>query len=262
MSERTTGDGWKTRQERFADIDRDPLFSVTQGRAVAEDLQQHRRDEQAQRFKVELGKTESEIRLAYRVTATGQEFANALEDRGFILAQVTATDAEKLNRWQEAEAKEKGQQPPAEYRQYREGQLIAVNEFGNLYRLTERNTGATAKALDQRFEDMDRSALSSVTKAQGTMQKLRQHRREERQDAWEQKLQERQQAINEQHCPVNPPSHQSWPAFGKAAEEATNDDVPTISRALRLMFGRHSNKVTTPKHSPPRSTIKASCLLS
>ena len=223
LSERSTGDGWKTRQERFAEIDRAPLFSVTQGRAVAEDLRQHRRDEQAQRFKVELGKTESEIRLAYRVTATGQEFANALEDRGFILAQVTATDAEKLNRWQEAEAKEKGQQPPAEYRQYREGQLIVVNQFGNLYRLTERNTGATAKALDQRFADMDRAALSSVTKAQGAMQKLRQHRREERQEAWEQKLQERRQAINEQHCPVNPPSHQSWPAFGKAAQEATSN---------------------------------------
>ena len=50
-----------------------------------DDIQQQRREEQTKRFKVELGKTESEIRLAYKLTATGQEFANALEDRGFIL---------------------------------------------------------------------------------------------------------------------------------------------------------------------------------
>ena len=41
-----------------------------------------------------------EIRLTYSLTQTGQEFANGLEDRGFILAHVTEEDAERLNRWE------------------------------------------------------------------------------------------------------------------------------------------------------------------
>jgi hypothetical protein len=54
----------------------------------------------------ELGRTAGEIRLAYGLTATGQEFADALEDRGFILARVTEADAERLNRWERQRLKE------------------------------------------------------------------------------------------------------------------------------------------------------------
>ena len=54
----------------------------------------------------ELGRTAGEIRLAYSLTSTGQEFANALEDRGLILAKVTEADAERLNRWERQRLKE------------------------------------------------------------------------------------------------------------------------------------------------------------
>jgi hypothetical protein len=54
----------------------------------------------------ELGRTAGEIRLAYSLTKTGQEFANALEDRGFILACVTERDAERLNRWERQRLKQ------------------------------------------------------------------------------------------------------------------------------------------------------------
>jgi hypothetical protein len=50
--------------------------------------------------KPELGRMDGEIRLAYSLTQTGQEFANALEDRGFILACMTEADVERLNRWE------------------------------------------------------------------------------------------------------------------------------------------------------------------
>ena len=43
----------------------------------------------------ELGKVQGEIRLAYGLTYSAQGFANALEDRGFILARVTPDDIEK-----------------------------------------------------------------------------------------------------------------------------------------------------------------------
>jgi hypothetical protein len=43
-----------------------------------------------------LGTTAAGIRLAYSLTQTGQEFADALEDRGYILARVSEADAERL----------------------------------------------------------------------------------------------------------------------------------------------------------------------
>ena len=179
LSDRTTGDEWKARQERLADIDRTPLLSVTQGRAAAEDLQQHRRDERAQRLKVQLGKTDSEIRLAYKLTATGQEFANALEDRGLILAHTTAPDAERLNRWEAQRMKEQGRELQ-EYQKYRAGELAVVNQHGDVYKLTRSNTGDDPKATAARLKDIDRAALLNVSAAQGAMQQFRQDQREEK----------------------------------------------------------------------------------
>jgi len=58
-----------------------------------------------------LGKTAGQIRLAYSLTSTGQEFANALEDRGLILAQMTEADAERLNRWERQRIREHWEAP-------------------------------------------------------------------------------------------------------------------------------------------------------
>ena len=54
----------------------------------------------------QLGKTAGEIRQAYSRTNTGPEFANALEDRGLILAKMTEADAERLNRWEQQRHRE------------------------------------------------------------------------------------------------------------------------------------------------------------
>lgn len=54
----------------------------------------------------ELGRMDGEIRIAYSLTQTGREFANALEDRGFILACMTEADVERLNRWERQRLKE------------------------------------------------------------------------------------------------------------------------------------------------------------
>ncbi len=43
----------------------------------------------------ELGKTQGEIRLARTLTATAKDFADALEDRGYILAKITPADIAK-----------------------------------------------------------------------------------------------------------------------------------------------------------------------
>ena len=54
----------------------------------------------------ELGRADAGIRLAYSLTGTGQEFANALEDRRVILAQMTEADASRLNKWEAQRLKE------------------------------------------------------------------------------------------------------------------------------------------------------------
>jgi hypothetical protein len=59
----------------------------------------------------ELGKTQAEIRLARSLSPGPQSFANALEDRGFILAAVTQTDIEKDLAKLRAEWEERRQKP-------------------------------------------------------------------------------------------------------------------------------------------------------
>jgi len=53
-----------------------------------------------------LGRTDAGIRLAYSLTGTGQEFADAVEDRGLIASRVNEADAERLNRWERQRLKE------------------------------------------------------------------------------------------------------------------------------------------------------------
>jgi len=48
-------------------------------------------------------------------------------------------------------------------------------------------------------------------------------RKKESPEEWEQKAEARRQATNEKHWPVNPPTHDGWPSFEKAAEHATID---------------------------------------
>jgi len=48
-------------------------------------------------------------------------------------------------------------------------------------------------------------------------------RKKESHEEWERKAEARRQATNEKHWPVNPPTHDGWPSFEKAAEHATID---------------------------------------
>lgn len=189
----------------------------------------------------DLGKMQGEIRLAYGLTYSAQGFANALEDRGFILARVTPKDIERdRERIKEQAADRKAPQAWMEHEggynaltpelqasakrsyvawdeekrrrfslhdyisyaqdKWREdgqrsilerakGNPVVVNAYGNVYLLTERNTGDERATLAQYLKDIDRESLLSVTEAQEVMQEYQQHRREEwqhKQAIWEQ----------------------------------------------------------------------------
>lgn len=227
-------------------IDRAPLLSVTKAQAVMQDVRDQRRDEWFYQRREEwsarhpLSKTNGEIRLAYSLTSTGQEFANALEDRGHILARMTATDAERLNRWERQRLKEEWKPPVPEKPgkaqaaerpapdKYRVGELVVVNSYGQVFQLTLGNTGHDVAARAERLEDIDLAPLLSVTAAENVMGKYQHHRHEEwrqaRQEDRQQKRDEWQRAINEKYAPTQPPQLKPGFGFEKVANAVTSDE--------------------------------------
>jgi hypothetical protein len=223
-------------------LDRAPFLSVTEAQAVMQDVRDQRRDEWFYQRREEwsarhpLGKTDGEIRLAYSLTSTGQEFANALEDRGHILARMTGTDAERLNRWERQRLREEWKAPTPEKPgkaqtaertppdKYHAGELVVVNSYGNIFQLTLGNTGHDVAARAERLEDIDLAPLLSVTAAENVMKKYRQHQQEEWRQERQQKRDEWQRAINEEHAPTRPPQGQSGSDFERAANAATSDE--------------------------------------
>ncbi|MBV8574349.1 MAG: MobA/MobL family protein, partial [Acetobacteraceae bacterium] len=77
-----------------------------------------------------LGKTAGEIRTAWTLSRSAGEFEEALAARGLALAEVSADEARASQRTA-AFAKEVGNFAP----RWREGEIVAVNERGDVYRL-------------------------------------------------------------------------------------------------------------------------------
>jgi hypothetical protein len=272
----------------------------------------------------ELGRTSGEIRLAYSLTESAQAFADALEDRGLILATVSSGDLEKLalleqrraeeekalhlaklkyldQRTAEAEkagdpegvaalkqrrddlvqreldaqpwmareggianlsreqldaarlnyaawshkdrydfenyvsyTQEKWQRDAGERKsrsRFKTGDLVVVNEFGEVYGLTQGNTGDDYKARQEYLKNIDRRPLGSVIDAWATLKDLHEHRREEA--LWPER---------EKHWPVNAPaprpietSPRYW--FNDVAWSTTLDKRPLDApRELRGKF--------------------------
>ncbi len=127
----------------------------------------------------ELGATQAQIRLARVLSPGPQSFANALEDRGLILACMTEADAARLNRW---EGKRLGDKAT-----YKAGELAVVNQYGDIFSLTPRNTGLNRDELPEYLKGIDRAPLLGISAAQNVANAARQHQRQEKQEIWEQK---------------------------------------------------------------------------
>ncbi len=83
---------------------------------------------QAQPPAPELGKTQAEIRLARSLSPGPQTFANALEDRGFILASITADDIQRDIERLVMEWEQRRQNPQA-WMEHNEGYTALKPEF-------------------------------------------------------------------------------------------------------------------------------------
>jgi hypothetical protein len=166
-----------------------------------------------------LGQTAGEIRLAWQLTRTAEQFAQAIEDRGLILVHVSREEA-KASQRAAAFAKAIGRRNRA----LTEG-FAVVDRRGNVTRIDQRATGDHWEEIQKRLAGIDRRELLSVADAKEAMREAnriewREQRRAEREAA--QPATALETAINDLHQKA---------ADGKQLAEALEKTGMTIARA-------------------------------
>jgi len=233
LTRRNTGLDRDELKEYLKGIDTRPLLCVTDAQAVMQEVREQRREEwsfdrrEEWQAKQPLSRAAAEIRLAYSLTQTGPQFAEAIEDRGLALAYVTEAEAERLNRWERQRLKElrdtaapassenqpeaysfdeyaerlTGPQPAPPkapkkerdldtFEKYRAGELVVINQYGAIFQLTAATTGPHTRDREERLNEIESAALLSVTATQAVMRDYQEHRREEK---WQVRQQEWEQ---------------------------------------------------------------------
>ncbi len=157
LTERNTG---KTRAELdkyLAPLQRDDLPTVTETREAQEQKRQAREAQQDKNRNAELGEKAADIRLAVALSQGGESFSAALKERCLVLAQVTEQEAADKDR-AAAFAEELGHHAP----RYNAGELVVMNEFGGIHRLTARTTGKTREELEKYLVQIKREGLPNA----------------------------------------------------------------------------------------------------
>ena len=191
LNERTTGDDRAVIEGRLAGLDPGDLVSVTAAKEVARATsraawQQQKETERAEaRRDAPVSGTAAHIRMAWQTGRTQSEFKEALAAHSIGLAHVTAADAEASRvqaelyreRMQTKDATARGPYvsmktpEPGRYApQLAEGEIVAVDGHGSVYRLDERTTGSLRPDIEGRLAGIDRAALMNVTAAREAMQ--------------------------------------------------------------------------------------------
>ena len=117
----------------------------------------------------DLSQAHADIRLAWSLGRSGEGFAERLEDKGYILARVTADEAYASERRQ-AFAKEVGNTAS----KYREGEIVVVSGRGAVYRLDGKTTGLNDReAIDKFTATIDPANFLSVTDAKEVQKEAR-----------------------------------------------------------------------------------------
>lgn len=130
----------------------------------------------------ELGKTAGEIRRAWSLTRSGQQFAQEIDNRGLALVYLSSAEADTSHR-SHAFAKAINRQSRA----IREG-FGVVDQRGNVTRIDQRVTGDLSEEIQKRLGGIDKDALLTVDQARDLM------RHRNRDEFREKKQAERDQA--------------------------------------------------------------------
>jgi hypothetical protein len=131
--------------------------------AKARQKVKHWRDAPAERQEKPLGKTAGEIRLAWSLTRSGQQFAQEIERRGLQVVYVSRERAEASHR-AHAFAKAAARQSRA----LKEG-FGVVDARGNVTRIDQRTTGDLWEEIQKRLGGIDKDALLTVDQARDLM---------------------------------------------------------------------------------------------
>lgn len=107
-------------------------------------------EQQARRKGQDLQNLRASIREAWEKSENGKSFAEALDERGFTLAQ-------------------------GEKRDY-----VAIDEQGSVYSIGKRTTGATAREVRAKLADLDREHIPTVEQARASLAERQQEREPER----------------------------------------------------------------------------------
>ena len=194
LNKKLTGKTLAEIQQRLGDLDRAQLPSVDQAKEV-QALRQGEREKRQERAQTrdydrggngppnsptpsqgpkngrsvdfkpprDLGKTAGEIRIAWRLTGTGQQFAHEIESRGLILVHVSRADADASHR-----AKNFAKSINRESRELREG-FAVVDRRGTVTRIDQRTTGDQWEEIQKRLGGINAAELMSVASARTIM---------------------------------------------------------------------------------------------
>lgn len=179
LTERTTGFDRANIEARCATIDRAALLSVQDAQAVMRDAQEERTRDRAFHNSLDLNQTQADIRLAFGLTASGQSFVEALEAKGIILTKATAQDADMAKAVAGLLAHEKNTPEWKTRAGFKEGDLVAVNQWGHVYALTERTTGHSRDDIAARCATANPAELLSVQDGQAVMRDMQNQRAKE-----------------------------------------------------------------------------------
>jgi hypothetical protein len=146
-------------EKRLGGIDAGSLRNITDAKAAMIEARRVTQEtERAQRrIDAPLGKTAGDIRTAWTLSRSQEQLHAALADRGMGIARATAEEAKESER-RSADAKTAGTYAPL----LKEGELVAVNSFGNVYRFDEHTTGQFRGEIDKRLAGIDAGSLASV----------------------------------------------------------------------------------------------------
>jgi hypothetical protein len=170
IDQRVTGDQWEEIQKRLGRIDKAGLASVAdakeaQRQANRAEWKAIKEAERAkERIDAPVGKTAGEIRMAWNTSRDAgnpmrdaEQLQEALAARGLAIGRVDPAEAYASERVS-AFAKEAGNRATV----LAEGELVAVNSFGNVYRFDERTTGELRHAIEQRLAGIDAAGLLNL----------------------------------------------------------------------------------------------------
>jgi hypothetical protein len=108
--------------------------------------------------------TAAHIWTAWHQSDTPRAFAAALDEHGISLAAVTKDEAER-SRKEAAAAKEQGAFTP----RYRGGEIVAVADPDQVYKIDRRTTGEDQVNIERFFAPLDRSYLQGIEATKETL---------------------------------------------------------------------------------------------